>query len=81
MFDKSNRLFKNIEKSAVIGSAYGVISFPEEDIRSDVSSSYMNPKVSLVNQDNNDEDRTGSMEQEYRREQEIPEHLKQLYDS
>ena len=71
---------KTLKKGAIIGSAYGVISYPEEDIRSDVSSSNMNPKVSLVNQDNNDEDRTGSMEQEYGREQEIPEHLKQLYD-
>ena len=72
---------KTLKKGAIIGSAYGVISYPEEDIRSEVSSNNRNPKVSLVNQDNNDEDRTGSTEQEYRREQEIPEHLKQLYDS
>ena len=72
-------VFKTLKKDAFLWSAYGVISFPEEDIRSDLSCSSTNPYVSLVNQDNNDENNTGSMEQEHGREQEFPEHLKQLY--
>ena len=35
---------KTLKKGAIIGIAYGVISYPEEDIRSDVSSSNMNQR-------------------------------------
>ena len=36
---------KTLKKCAIIGSAYEVVNFPDEDIRSDVSCAYMGPNV------------------------------------
>ena len=74
---------KTLKKGAVIGSAYEVIAFQEEEMRSDVSCSYIGSNISLVNQEVHGELRTCcSLEQEQAEEltqQNIPEHLKQLY--
>ena len=76
---------KTLKKGALIGSAYEVIAFQEEEMQSDVSCSNIGPKISLVNQEDHDELRTCcSSEQEQAEElteQNIPEHLKQLYDA
>ena len=74
-----------LKKGAVIGSAYEVIAFQEEKMQSDVSCSNIGPNISLMNQEDHGELRTCCvLEQEQAEaltEQNIPEHLKQLYDA
>ena len=41
---------KTLKKGTVIGSAYEVIAFQEEEMQSDVSCSNIGPNISLVNQ-------------------------------
>ena len=71
--------WKTLKKGTVIGSATKDVTFPEEDIGSDVSSSNTRPNVSQVSQQANEEKDESS--KSFEPEREIPEHLKKLYDA
>ena len=68
---------------AVIGSAFEVDAFQEEDMESGVSCSNIQPNVSSVNQNNHGEKGSCCFSEQQRAEepveQIIPEHLEQLY--
>ena len=71
--------WKTLKKGTVIGSATKDVTFPEEDIGSDVSFSNTRPNVSQVSQQANEERDESS--KSFEQEREIPEHLKKLYDA
>ena len=56
--------FKTLKKCVVTRIAYEVVNFSDEGIRSDVSCSEMGARFSLVNQDDDGEERKSHTEQE-----------------
>ena len=77
--------FRTLKKGAVIGSAFEVDAFQEEDMESGVSCSNIQPNVSSVNQNNHGERGSCCSSEQQRAEepveQTIPEHLEQLYET
>ena len=77
--------FRTLKKVAVIGSAFKVDAFQEEDMESGVSCSNIQPNVSSVNQNNHAEKGSCCFSEQQRAEepveQIIPEHLEQLNET
>lgn len=79
--------FKTLKKGAVIGSAHEVNGFQEEDLQSDVSCSDIGRNISLVNQEDHDEQKTCCSSrcsfnaEQTPTEEDTPKHLKHLYEA